>query len=159
MFRKGLLIALSFFSFFCLFSCNAPCFPHWGFNEIASSCPTQNSAQILFPSNKSYQPVQLELLRTGSGIWMYLNFLSVPVPKNQNDPCKATVKCQVQEEVFFVEAERLEGGQRLLIPEDSANKITEFLLQNETINIRIGHYKALIQPCMFQTQYQKLISF
>lgn len=154
--RKGLsFLILSFF----LFSCRT-CIPEWQTTTILSANPDYNSSRLFYPALNPFNGLEVEIIHTLSGMRMYLNALSLSFPMEEEHPELVTVNIELSENVSFsVLAERLGGGQRLLLSDEAAQKVVNTLLNGEPVFFSVGHYSTQVSPYHFHKEYQPFMKF
>ena len=150
------LIALCFITF--LTGCSSPGCREWVFLNLMTTNPCYNSGKVILEPENSYSYLEMEMIRSHSGIRMYLNILlmqALPCPDN----IKLTkVEIILPDETLTIYADLLEGGQRLLIPEQIAGILIETLLNDQSFTIKVGLKKVVIIPNNFQESYFKLLA-
>lgn len=152
-FWKGqAFLALSFF--FLLVSCSAPS-REWEFIYRRNHPIRFSSGKLLLSSDMSNN-LDLEIVKGFRGMKMYINVHSLSIPTNPENPDKVIVLATWDGTVMEIEADRLRGGQRLLLSTDAANKIIALLENNQTITLSVGRYHGEIVPTGFSENYQKL---
>ena len=87
---------------------------------------------------------------------MYVNTLLLPFPCDSHNLEKTQLHYLIDEIWYSTEADRLQGGQRLLMPEQSAQQIIEALLANKSIQMIVGRYDFTIISTSFCEHYLKL---
>ncbi|NGX42553.1 MAG: hypothetical protein K940chlam7_00833 [Chlamydiae bacterium] len=149
---KRVMLALFFF----LSSCSQKC-TDWQYQETVTCCHYYNSGRLIhFPQNH-FRGVSLEISRGHTGLRAYVNVYSLSLPKEDEDPTKTMVTISSEDGSFDVIAERLEGGQRLLLPLDATNAIIKSLLECKTVCISTGRFKSEISPYGFSKYYHQLM--
>jgi len=88
-----------------------------------------------------------------NGVRMYVNAYSVPFSTLESDPGQALMLIGVNEDIFEFQADVLQGGQRLLVPDEAVSLIITSLSQNIPIKITVGRYCATIVPDNFLFLY------
>lgn len=84
-------------------------------------------------------------MRNVSGMRMYLNAYSQSFPYDESHPEIVQVTIQLPgESPLVIDAQRLAGGQRLLLPDEAAELIVYALLNGRGLDIFVGHYHAEI---------------
>lgn len=79
----------------------------------------------------------------------YLNAFTLLFPTNADDEEHTTVIFCIEETTQTFLAERLLGGQRLLLPDEAMQLTMETLQENKTIEITVGRYQATLIPDNF----------
>ena len=114
--------------------------------KVASCDPCFASRRLHYDSCDPFVRLEIELVESASGLRLYLNSFSLPL----NSP----------EVVFRVDATcksfsgvLLEGGQRLLLPDELRDWIIAALANDSNVDICVGPYRALILPNRFLELY------
>ena len=97
--------------------------------------------------------MHLEFLQGSYGIILYLTTRSVPFAPLLQEDSKSTVIMQIGtfEECLIVE--RLEGGQKLLLPEPLVEQIISALRAGTSIFFKTGRYQLTVSPDGFARAY------
>jgi hypothetical protein len=152
-FRQGCLCILALFLFNCAGNCRK-----WFLEEEITACPQYNSGKLYLPAEEICRGLELEIVRSASGMRMYLNTFSLPFsPDNSNpnlSPFFITIACD--EPALFL-GELLEGGQRVLLPIEVSQQIVSALLDNQSVVIKAGRYQTEIVPTSFAKLYDDLL--
>jgi hypothetical protein len=147
---KRALIALFLF----LLSCS-PCCQQWYYDEVRTSCPTYNSQKMfLFPENE-FRGVELEIIRTCSGEYVFLNVYALSFPREQDNPNTTLVVISCGDLSNKYLADRFEGGQRLLLPKEAEMFIITKLLEGKQLTVSTGRFCSEIIPRGFCEAYHK----
>lgn len=147
-FKKRAVRALFFF----LTSCSTtPC--QWNCENIDAHHPCFKCSRMILNSTSEPRGLQLEITRTSSGIRTYISTLSLSFPKGP----KVQISLEVDNKTTHFFAERLEGGQKLLLTPTDAEMIIQNLLQGKTTTLSVGRYSSEIVPTGFQRAYRELI--
>lgn len=139
-----------------LYGCQS-CDSLWEYEESIAYCPTSNSARVIFPYTGASDGLELEIVRTPDGTRMYFNARYCPI-ESDDEWVKITYSfgnCEHKESVDSWAA-LLEGGQRILLFGQDADRITQALLDNYTVDITIGDYEKELTPGGFEKPYQAL---
>lgn len=140
----GVLFLILLFS-----ACSAkPSCPHWKSTTANSVCPKYKANKCTFTTEKLCANIQLELTYNDcDGYLLYLNTFSVPLPDNRQNPGMIPVFLQIQGVQTEALAHRLQGGQRLLLPDSLRNPIINALNNEQTVTLRAGRYSGDITAC------------
>lgn len=100
----------------------------------------------------------VELIKTCDGVSMFLTVKACKFPSLDKDFCKTPV-CFIQGSCSqeFV-ADRLLGGQKLLVPEETMQWLIEKLLNGETFVLKTGRYSVEVVPTDFARKYREFMS-
>lgn len=152
--RKVWLVLLSFSLLF-VFGCSSAC-RQWQYDDVCTPCGLYNSGRMILPVCIPGNNLELEIRRGLSGTHVYVNVCSLPVPPASDDNSIAPVTVSVGDSITKTFAERLQGGQRLILPCEISQDIINGLLNNECIVISAGAYQAEIINTGFHKHYERL---
>lgn len=141
-YMKRALVAL--FLPFLSISCSIDCH-QWEYQKINTTCYQFDFAKLSLSPTCEISGLELELSRTAdSYIRMYINVFTLNIPQLDEIPGKAvvTISVPILQQTYQVLADVLEGGQRLLLPEETAHFIIECLLNEYPITIQVGRYSS-----------------
>lgn len=147
--------SILFLPFFILLSCTKPC-RQWELETIQSDCPGICYGKATLPACSTFNGLEAEILSIESGLRFYLNALSLELPMVDDDVDYTTVIISIGDQDYSFLADRFQGGQQLLLPEDAQNLIIETLLQKCEVDIRVGRYQTTLVPNHFYESYLKL---
>lgn len=144
--------------FFLLSSCQPPppC-RQWFLDESFATCSLYNSGRLLLaPDVNNCSLISVEIIRSSAGTQMYLNAYSLAFSTADQDESKSIVKVFVNGEEHTFQAERLVGGQRLLLPDAATEIIISALMNSATVHISAGRYETDVVPNRFPALFQEL---
>lgn len=150
MIMKGAIFALFLF----LTSCSKSSH-QWICEKTLTHDPCYDSMRIILPSRNHFRELELELTQ-GAYCKMYINVFSIELPEDPDCPNKTKVSLSVDGNSKIVYADRLKGGQRLLLPPDTTQMIIDSLLEGKPLSLSVSRYKAEIIPDRFSNFYQAL---
>jgi len=136
-----------------LSSCNSHSSP-WKNQQVTTSTPQFNSSSITYDNKTTANRITLELTQTYDGMRIYLNIASLTITPNKEKPDRANIFITINGTQQESEAFRLQGGQRLLLQEQTRDTIINALLGNKTVTLRVGRYKTDIIPEGFSKLYR-----
>lgn len=140
-----------------MFSCSTPC-REWILLQNETCNPKYNSARLILEPDKSSCYLELELDRTCSGTRMYMNlnlFQAFPLDDN---PCLTKAEMTIDEELITFYPTILTGGQRLLVPEEIANRIIETLIEGKILVLKLGRNQITVISAKFQENYEQFMA-
>lgn len=145
----------------CLATCSTSCLSTasrgWIFLEVKASHPCYNAGKIILKPEKEYSYLEVEIVRTSSGLRMYLNILLMQaLPCQDNIKATEVVIILPQETLTFI-ATLLEGGQRILFPPEITNLLIQTLLNDLTFSIKLGANSFTVIPNQFEESYSHLM--
>ncbi len=129
-----------------LYSCAAATQAKWEYDEVISHYPAVSSATLYFEPCNLFREMRLEICRTCSGLKTYLSIFSLSLPQEASNPHKTsiTLACDGLELTFL--ADRLEGGQRLLLPKEAEEALIRWMLEDHIVTITCGRFQTEVPP-------------
>lgn len=101
----------------------------------------------------------MEIVRSPSGLRMYLNILFLKALPCSEDFTRTKVTIDfTEEETFYIYPQILEGGQRLLISQEDSDYLIQALVEDRSFTIKIGRYQTTIVPAAFSKVYKELMN-
>lgn len=146
-------------SLFFFFSCSKPC-QEWEFGQVVTPCPCYNSGRLFLPTTDPSRGLEIEIIHASSNneTLLYLGAYSLEFTGTKENPNKTLVTVTIDEQSIVVAADRLEGGQKLLMPPEATQTIINALLENRVVRLKTGRYQTEILNANFCELYYKLIS-
>jgi len=147
--------ALFLFFIIILTSCS-PKMREWCSDEcITPPCPEFRSAKLfLCPCNPARE-LEVEILLTYSERHLFINVHSLEIPECEEDRATVTIVYENGMEEEFL-AYRLAGGQRLVVPDDIADRLICELLGGHPFQLKAGHYCSEISVLNFPNLFRSL---
>lgn len=105
------------------------------------------------PCNR-FNGVEAELLYSGHDIEFYLNAFTLLFSDSENAGYTEVV-IGIADQKYTYPAERLAGGQRLLLPAEAQQLIIAALIDNASVELSAGRYQAILIPDNFASIYAK----
>lgn len=149
-----------FFAFcasFFIISCSTSC-RNWYLQKLVTSDPRFNSGRLVLPPESENSRLRIELARSPSGIRLYINILFLQAAPLAEDPARTKVEILMDEEPYFIYPCILQGGQRLLIPDEEADRLIARLLEGKSFAIKIGRHQTEIISDLFAPTYTELLA-
>lgn len=141
-----------------LASCSKESSHQWEFEEVRTIRPEFNGGRLILAPDTDYSNLELEIVRSSSGIRFYINLLLFQAYPWPQDPTLTTLTIQFDEqEPWVIHPYLLEGGQRLLLPGEIADTLIEALLQCQSFTIQIGRSQVNVSPTHFSEDYKALL--
>jgi hypothetical protein len=129
------------FSFFILSACSQT-LSTWKVDSINTNNPQYNSTRLVYTDKNA----RLEFYRTFYKTIGYLSVTSLPIPHSPDNPTTSTLSLKIDNEEEKILTHRIEGGQKLVIPETTLYKIINAMKKQSTITLKAGRYKLVIPP-------------
>ncbi len=149
---KPRLVLLLFFAVLC--ACNKQ--SHWSSDQIYSNDKESQSAKLTYISKDRIHGIDMEMIRIGERLNIYLNIHSIPSPPYNGDPKKALIKIKTTEKTFSFEAYRFEGGQKFLLPEEASRMLISALQNREAPTLILPGYRTTIEAEDFLEKFDRL---
>jgi hypothetical protein len=141
-----------------LLGCSTPTCREWEIQEIVTQTPSFNGGRLILGPDSDYSHLELELVRSSSGIRFYINLLFLQALPWQDDPTRTCISILfADQEPWIVYPYLLEGSQRLLLPGDVADILVQSLIDDLSFIIQIGRSQISVVPTNFIKAYQRLL--
>ncbi len=138
--------------------CSTPC-REWEIQEIITQTPCFNGGRLILSPDSDYSHLELELARHSSGIRFYINLLFLQAPPWREDPTRTCISILFEDqEPWIVYPYLLEGGQRLLLPEDIADILVQSLINDRCFTIQLGRSQISAISTNFIKVYKRLLN-
>ena len=137
-----------------LFACSSR--SHWISDQVHSDKKEYRSAKLSYLPNDPVHGIDLEFLKIGERLNVYLNIHSIPVSPYQGKAKSALLKLEIDGETLRYETYRLEGGQRFLLSEDVARILIESLQNHKDVTLILPGYRSTIRPEDFSSKFNRL---
>jgi len=140
-----------------LSSCQQNC-RQWDFTKIPGECPPTTFARAYLPACSNLNGIAAEFLSIGGELHLFLNALLFEFPSSESDPCVSIVTVKINDTELEYPAERLDGGQRLMMPQEATETIVAALCEGLCVEVSVGSYRETLISTRFQetyTSYQK----
>lgn len=148
--------ALTVLCILLLSSCTPAC-RKWEIQEIMTTRPCFNAGRLILGPSSGTSNLELELVHNQTGIRFYINLLFLQAQPSKDNPSLTKVEITFEnDEVWIISPYLLEGGQRLLLAEDDAERLIQSLIEGCTFTIRIGRSQITVIPDNFLNSYEKL---
>lgn len=141
-----------------LASCSKESSHQWQFEEVRTRRPEFNGGRLVLAPDTDYSNLELEIVRSSSGIRFYVNLLLFQAFPRPLDPATTTLTIQFEEqEPWVIHPYLFEGGQRLLLPGEIADTLVEALLEGQSFTVQIGRSQVKVTPTHFSEDYKALL--
>ncbi len=127
---------------------------HWAFDQIHSNKSEFCSTKLTYRSLDPAYGINLEFLKTQDSLNTYLNVHSIPLKGKQKD---VPLKIEIDGKVLRASAYRLAGGQRFLLPQETANLLIDALKNGKEVSMTLVEYKTTFKPDDFSQKFEKLL--
>jgi hypothetical protein len=129
---------------------------HWSSDRISSEEKESCSSRLSYTSKDRIHGVDVEFLKIGDRLNVYLHIHSIPVPPQEGNPNTAPVKIKTGEGIFSFSAYRFEGGQRFLLSEQASHLLISALQNQKEATLILPGYRSTIQPEDFSRKFHQL---
>ena len=127
--RKKFVYTLFLISTLC-----SSCFPqchYWKLAVVKADCPSASYVKVYLPPCNTFSGLEIVFIACNRDIRLYCNTLTLLFPCLYNDEKHSEVFLTIEEEKYTFIAERLQGGQSLLMPEEAQLLIILSLLETK----------------------------
>lgn len=121
--------------------------------EVDVVCPSYRLGKLYLPPQNSYTGLELELTRCNNDVRMYINVFSIPFTWNPCAPTTIELMVDIDGDCYSYQADCLQGGQRLLVPSEAANRIIDALVACKSVRIQAGRYSSEILCANFASLF------
>lgn len=131
----------------------------WEIQTNITNCSVFNSGRLFLAPESDHSHLEVEIVRSSSGLRLYINILFLRALPCPEDPSftKVEISFEGVEEPWVIYSYLLQGGQRLLVQQEDASRLINTLLEGGYFKINIGRFDTLIISDSFQEAYQKLL--
>jgi hypothetical protein len=136
------------FLFLC-FACARP-YQQWECEKIQAHYPCSDSAKISWWTVNPCQGIDVHIIFTTCEMFLYFDTHIFEFPFIESNPLKTEVHILADDhgEYGFI-ADRLEGGQRLVLPAEAGSLLLDLLSAGSSFTISIENYSETILPTHF----------
>ena len=125
-------------------------------------CPSgkkaYNSARLSYPVQDAVNGIGIEMICAQGLINTYLQIHAQRIPAYQGNDKEALVILKIDGKTFQGIAHRHEGGQRVSLPPQLQQVLTESLQLNQPVTVLLEGYFTTIDPKEFSEQFRELQS-
>lgn len=122
-----------------LASCTKPVSP-WKVDKVETSNPSYNSSRYIFTDGN----VRFELYKTAYETVGYFSVTSLPIPPLHENSSMSQITLTIEDDTETVMAHRIAGGQKLILPENTLQKILRALQQKQSVTLKTGRYSLTV---------------
>lgn len=139
--------------------CSNPLPRQWTIESSLTKYPRFNSGMMLLEADSDISYIDLQIIRSISGLNMYINILLLKTPPLPEDSKRTTLELLVEgQDPYLFHPYILNGEQKLLVPNEVADYIIQLLLEDQTVVIKAGRFIITVIPDNFQEAYEELMT-
>lgn len=127
----------------------------WTFETDNTNTPWV-SARLSLPSKDIFKDLSVELIQTPNGRSMHIGAYSKRLTPTDENQQLIPLHLRINGNSSTILCQSIEGGQKLIIPEDKSNLIINHLLNGDSVSLFIEQYHAHLDPKSFKTQFKEL---
>lgn len=131
---------------------------NWSYREVISHSPQFDSFQLQHLPEKDLSGIGVELLKGSFGTYCYLTVNCCQIPPFRQDPTSALLVLQINEQTYPYKTERMEGGQKVKLPDEATQKLLEALGEGNAVTVYLEGFMEEIQPRNFFKFSKKFIA-
>lgn len=136
-----------------LTACTTP--KKWTYSEVVSKTPQFSSTLLQYEPDDEQIGVGVELLKGSFGIVGYLNVQTCKIPSLPDEPNASLVVFAIEDEKIPYKAERMEGGQKLRLPDAAIEKLICALQNSQSVTIYLDGYMSVLETSNFSKASKK----
>jgi hypothetical protein len=148
---RGLVFLLLF-----LFACESK--KSWEVSHVQAGKKAYNSARLSYPVQDAVNGVGIEMICSQGLINTYLQIYAQRIPAYQGNDKEALVILKIEGKTFQGIGYRHEGGQRISLPPQLQQLLTESLQLNQPVTVLLEGYFTTLDPKEFSEQFRDLQS-
>ncbi len=126
---------------------------NWSYEAVKNRLSKHGMARLVYPADTPTKGIELEIVRHGESLKGYLNLEQFSFPSLEENSQKTEVLINQTPFVF----DRLAGGQRLTLSEESLDFIVESLTSGKNVTISVAHFFQEIPSRAFTSRMEKLL--
>ncbi len=124
----------------------------WDYRAVQTKPIASNSANLRIPVTNPFNGLELQFLKGSFGTRAYLSVHAREIPSQANDP----IVIVVDDQSYSFATTRMEGGQRLLLPEEATQLLISALSNTQKVTIAApGGFSSVISSKKFGKLYRK----
>jgi hypothetical protein len=129
----------------------------WRNISIKTGNPQFNSAKLVYPATNFSHDLEVEFLYTANTLHAYINVYSQTIAPYEGDESVASLSLDVKGHHYHLLVDRLAGGQRLRIPDQSLDFFIQLLEKHSSLVLSLKeHYKTKILCKDFKKHFNTL---
>ncbi|MFI5334731.1 MAG: hypothetical protein ACHQT8_06195 [Chlamydiales bacterium] len=128
----------------------------WQLQQIRTGNSAFNTSKLTWINPDRVNGLDLEMISSEEGLRMALVAHSDPIAPYALDEKKALVKISSAQKERVLLASRREGGQRILLPEETYPFILYALQEGQSVTFRVPGYRTTVQSKNFSTHLKKI---
>lgn len=140
----------------CLILCSCGNRDHWSHQKIHSNYEQFSYSKVIYQARDPVRGVDVEFVQSQENLKTYLLVHSIPILASKDTPKKIKVKMHIDDVFLTCEADRLDGGQRFLLPETITLTLIEAFLAKKNVTITIPGYRSSIDSEGFIKHFRKI---
>lgn len=125
---------------FLLFPC-AHSAAAWRVDKARAADPRSDSTRFLYEEKSA----RLEVYQTRAGSAGYFSVTSLPIPSLAEDPSKSWILLAIDGEEEKILVHRVAGGQKLVLPEKTLEKILHAIKKRLRVTLKTGRYALVVE--------------
>jgi len=130
----------------------------WEVSHVQAGTKEYHSARLSYPVQDVVNGIGIEMICAQGLINTYLEIHSQHVPAYQGNEKEALVILKIEGKTFQGIGHRHEGGQRISLPPQLHQLLTESLQLNQPVTVLLEGYFTTLDPKEFSEQFRELQS-
>ena len=137
-----------------LFACESN--KSWEVSHVQAGKKEYNSARLSYPVQDTVNGIGIEMICAQGLINTYLEVHAQHVPPYQGNEKEALVILKIEGKTFQGIGHRHEGGQRVSLPPQLQQLLTESLQLNQPVTVMLEGFFTTLEPKEFSEQFREL---
>lgn len=127
----------------------------WEYREVVTDYIDYNSAQLTHLIQEEFSGIEVQFLKGEFGVITYLNVMCRTIPPFNDHPSEALVVLEIDGEKTPIVATRMEGGQRVRLPDEMGWKMLDALDADQTVKVYLDGFGTELCNSGFKYNYKK----
>jgi hypothetical protein len=144
--------------FFLLLLCACESNKSWEVSHVQAGKKAYNSSRLSYPVLDTVNGIGIEMICAQGLVNTYLEVHAQQVPPYQGNPKEALVILKIDGKTFQGIGHRHEGGQRVSLPPQLHQLLTESLLLRQSVTVLLEGFFTTLDPTTFPEQFRDLQS-
>jgi hypothetical protein len=130
--------------------------PQWQSDLTFSDCPVNPCSHFSFQREVVGNSICLRVVNGNYGVRVYADSKVRNFPSDPKDSSKTAVKLTIGDTTTSYSAERLSGGQRLVLPEEATDAVIDALAQQKSFTLTCGFSSIEVGSAGFADAYDRI---
>lgn len=130
---------------------------NWDYMSISTGYKEYDTSRLVYPKSSYLHDMEIEFVYSENTLTAYINVFSKPVPLYENNPNLTLLTISSSEGVHEMICDRLKGGQKIKIPQDSLPLVIDLMEKNSPVTLSLSNfYQLKIQTTGLKKDFNRL---